>query len=350
MVTACTLSRGHKVSARRRIDVVRLLANDLDFTEASEADSQAWNMVLVLLERERPSSQFSEETTVSEWLLDSFRPHIENNIPEHQAAWILTFVLEVRSLTEKILDIQNGLVNVTFGTGGFTPLQSKIAEGFPLSCVPSMKLLAERGANLHYVGCSEAFGARFPHRATAQFETATSLSMRRSLLFYRWRQLLRELNVDFDDFILKELQQNPLPQRGWTQDSLTTLFNLEFVPVELPNQYCNDCRREVYCVYRIEEDWWNVVLQRVKSGRDPYTGKKLRMESHTIADTHPYLANKAVEEIKEEDRDTSADSLESSIQSFFSCAEEWDEEEEGMLLCWKCGILQRSGDTTKPSY
>ena len=350
VVTACTLSRGHKVSARRRIDIVRLLANDLDFTEASEADSQAWNMVLVLLERERPSSQFSEETTVSEWLLDSFRPYIENNIPEHQAAWILTFVLEVRSLTEKVLDIQNDLVHVTFGADGFTPLQSKIAEGFPLSCVPSMKLLAERGADLHYVGCSEAFGARFAHGATAHFETATSLSMRRSLFFYRWRLLLRELNVDFEDFILEELEQNPLPQRGWTQDGLTALFNLEFVPVELPNQYCNDCGREIYCVYKIEEDWWNVVLKRVKNGSDPYAGKNLRMEFDTIADTHPPLANKLVKEIKGEDSDTSVGSLDSSILSFFSCTEEWGEEEEDNLLCWKCGILQRPHDTTKPSY
>ena len=306
--------------------------------------------MLVLLERERPSSQFSEETTVSEWLLDSFRPHIENNIPEHQAAWILTFVLEVKSLTEKVLDIQNDLVHVAFGSGGFTPLQSKTAEGFPLSCMPSMKLLAERGANLHYVGCSEAFGTRFAHGATTHVETATSLSMRRSLFFHRWRLLLRELNVDFEDFILEELEQTPLPQRGWTKDSLTALFDLEFVPVELPNQYCNDCKREVYCVYKIEEDWWNVVLQRVKNGRDPYSEKELRMEFHTTADTQPHLANGLVKEIKVEDGDASVGSLASSILSFFSCAEEWDEKEEGELLCWKCGILQRSDDTAKPSY
>ena len=349
LVTACTLSGEHKISPNRRIDTLRLLANDLDFTEAGEVDSQSWNMVLVLLESERPSSGFSDETIVSEWLLEFLGPFLKNNLPKHQAAWILTFVLEVRSLTEKVLDIQNDLVHVTFGIGGFSPLQSKIAEGFPPSCMPSMRLLAERGANLHYLGCSEAFGARFAHGATAQFDTATSLSMRQSLFFYRWRQLLRELDVDLKNFIREELEQHPLRQQGWTQDSLTALFNFEFSPVELPNQYCNDCGREVYCVYKLEEDWWNVILQRLKGGRDPYTGNRPREEFHTTADTYPHLADRFAKETDGEDGNTSAGSLDSSILSFVSCVEEWDGEEAGKLLCWKCGILQRSGDTTKPN-
>ena len=61
-----SLSREHKISAKQRIDKVRLLANGLDFTEASEDDDQARNMVLVRLERERPSSNLSPDTTVSE--------------------------------------------------------------------------------------------------------------------------------------------------------------------------------------------------------------------------------------------------------------------------------------------
>lgn len=350
VVTACTLSGDHKVSAKQRIDTVRLLAHDLDFTEVSEINSQAWNMVLVLVERERPSSKYSAETTVSEWLLDCFRTDIEENIPDDQAAWIMTFVLEVRSLTEKVLDIKNDLVHINFGSDGFTPLQSKIAEGFPLSCVPSMKLLAERGANLHYVGCSERFGARFAHGATAHYETATSLSMRRSVFFFRWRQLLRELNVDFEEFVLEELKQFPLSQRGWEQDTLTALFNLDFAPVELPNQYCYECGREVFCVYKIEEDWWNVVLHRVKNSRDPYTGRKIHIEPHTPVDLHPDLSGQSVDEVKREDGDTSTCSLDSSIPSYFSCTEEWVDEEEEKLLCWKCGILQRTSDARKPSY
>lgn len=350
MVTACTFSGAHKVSAKQRIDTVRLLAHDLDFTEASEVDNQAWNMVLVLLERERPSSKYSEDTTVSEWLLDLFRTDIQKNIPDYQAAWILTFVLEVRNLTGKVLDMKSDLVHVTFGTDGFTPLQSKIAENFPLSCVPSTELMAERGGNLHYVGCTEGFGARFAHRATARYDTATSLSMRRSVFFFRWRQLLRELNVDFEDFIREELEQFPLSQRGWEQDTLTALFNLDFAPVELPNQYCCECRREVYCVYRIEEDWWNVVLHRVKDRRDRYTGRKIEVGSHTTVDPHPDLADQSVDEVKREDGDTSTCSFDSSIPSFFSCVEEWVNEEEEKLLCWKWGILQRTSDANKPSY
>lgn len=80
MVTACTLSAG------RQIHTVGLLASDFDSTEASEADNQARNMTLVLLERERPLAKFAAGTTASAWVLDIFHGDIQENMPDHQAA------------------------------------------------------------------------------------------------------------------------------------------------------------------------------------------------------------------------------------------------------------------------
>lgn len=100
--------------------------------------------------------------------------------------------------------MRNDLVNTGFGTDGLTPLQSKIAEGFPTSCIPSMKLIAERGRQPTLcLLFQREYGARFPFGATVRHDIATSLSMRRSAFFFQWRQLLRELNSDFGVFVQK---------------------------------------------------------------------------------------------------------------------------------------------------
>lgn len=177
--------------------------------------------------------------------------------------------------------------------------------------------------------------------ATVRHDTATSLSMRRSVYFFRWRQLLRELDLDFEYFVREELKEFPLSRAGWEQDTLLALFNLEFAPLELRKQYCCGCSREVYCVYRIEEVWWNAVLDRVKNRRDPHTGKRIQAGPNTIADhPHPDPAAPATDEGEKGDVEASVCSVDSSIQSFFSCAEEWVDEAVEGLWCWKCGLYE----------
>ena len=104
--------------------------------------------------------------------------------------------------------MKNDLVFVKFGADGFMPLPSEIAEGFPLSCIPSMTLMAEGGTNLYYIGRFEGYGARLNHGATVHHQTETSLSIGRSVFFFRWRQLLREFNVDFEDFYPRRNRNN----------------------------------------------------------------------------------------------------------------------------------------------
>jgi hypothetical protein len=51
------------------------------------------------------------------------------------------------------------MVDASFGKGGFTTIHSKIAEGFPSTINASVQLLAERGADLHLVGCKMGYEA-----------------------------------------------------------------------------------------------------------------------------------------------------------------------------------------------
>lgn len=60
--------------------MLRLLmkGTDLDF---SCENSQAWKLVLVILERSRPSSKFSNDWTVALWVLDLFQEDIREFCP-----------------------------------------------------------------------------------------------------------------------------------------------------------------------------------------------------------------------------------------------------------------------------
>ncbi|RDW57721.1 hypothetical protein BP5796_12522 [Coleophoma crateriformis] len=201
LVTASTVNRNHQVNPKDRVNTLRLFLRDgqVDFTDS---EGQDWKMILVLLERERPSSKFSTNIDTSKWVLETFKAELKEDHPMENVAWLLTFALESRELTQKILDFTNNMVDATFSHTTFTPIHCKIAEGFLDSVIPSMKLLAERGANLHRVGSTTGYGAE----GLSRYDTPTSLAMRQSAFFFKWRQMIKDLSVDLGDFIKEELE------------------------------------------------------------------------------------------------------------------------------------------------
>lgn len=237
------------MSATRRVDTLMLFLSDLE-TDFAGVESQEWNMILVLLERERPSSNIASDTSVSTWFLDTFKSDLRGP-PAKKIFWLLTFALEVRELTEHVLGLSNNMVGTTFGEGGFTAVHDKIAEGFLSSVVPSIKLLAERRANLHLVGCTTIYGAA----GMPQQDAPTSLSMRRSEFFFEWRRIIEDLGLDLVEFVKEEMKQYPLLNRGWDETSLLALFRLEYETVEMYRFYCRECNREAYRLYEIKEEW-----------------------------------------------------------------------------------------------
>jgi hypothetical protein len=86
----------------------------------------------------------------------------------------------------------------------------------------SMKLIIEQTKNLHL--CAKKSSLQ------TEVETPTMLAMYDMNTFCLWRQMLRELGHDTQEFVRGELQEGPLRRAGWTQDSLSYLFDMEISP------------------------------------------------------------------------------------------------------------------------
>jgi hypothetical protein len=332
LVTACTYQKHKNIPRTDRIDVIRLLLEnaDLDF---ETSDSQAWKMILVLLERSRPSSGFTTDVEPAEWMLKMCQEAIQDYIPPENLFWLLLFCCESTVLTELLLKIHKNVVNTTCEPGGFSVFHSKIAEGFPDSVIPCFEVLARNGADLHLVGSTDSYGAELLPQGSQPQETPTSLALRRSNFFYKWRTLLYTLRVDIQEFIAAELKSSlVLAKQGWTISSLTNLFNTTFVPFEVPRIFCWQCERDVHIIYSLGEEWWQELLTNIRD-------QKLEQES-----------------VHRRSSDASNFSAQSDI--FYDATddeplqvlEESEASKDTAFLCWKCNMMAAvRGEIEKPA-
>jgi hypothetical protein len=286
--------------------------DDMDFTNH---ESQAWKMILVILERERASTGLCTTTEVSEWVLETVLGDLRTSHSPALIAWLLIFCLESPNLLTRILDIGGDLTNSSVIEGGYTPMHGKIAENFTDAVVPGIKILLQHGADPHRVGMtSSSYGGDDSRR----FDTPTSIAMRRSSSFFKWRQLIREVGYDIDQFVIDELNEAPLVAAGWTTESLMQLFHLEFEPLELDEDLCTQCGRIVYHTFDHDEVWWEKLLRRLKGDA----------ENVDVEDDFAISENRGAE-------DQACGSPTSSTSTASS------ESDESLDLCWKCGIMQR---------
>lgn len=254
-----------------------------------------------MLERERPSTGLSTDLEVSKWVLDTFLSDLRRSHSEPLVAWLLIFCLESLELTERVLNLSGNMVDAVLVRGAFTPIQSKIAENFPNSVMPGIRLLLERGANPHILGMTESsYGA-----SGKVIETSTSLSLRRSAFFHKWRSILSDLGVDWKEFIKNEMRCSPLKVRGWTEETLHNLFQLHFEPHVLPPSCCYYCGREVFHTFDRIEERWETILESIKAGA-------------TLGD---HLGNTFESD---------------SVHTQTSDESDNDQDE----VCWKCGIMR----------
>jgi hypothetical protein len=105
----------------------------------------------------------------------------------------------------------------------------------------SMKLIVEKTKNLHL--CAK--------KGYLQngVETPTMLAMYDMTTFLLWRQVLRDLGHDTQEFVRRELEDGELKQAGWTQHSLSYLFDAQILPdphtapVVFGFPFCQRCGR-----------------------------------------------------------------------------------------------------------
>jgi len=272
-------------------------------------------MVLVLLERERATTGLCTTTQVSEWVLDRFLADLRASHSPQLVAWLLTFSLGSVDLLRRVLDIDEHAVHACFVDGAYTPMHGGIAENFADAMVPGIEELLRRGADPHRVGMtSSSYGGNDSER----LDTPTSLAMRRSSAFWKWRQIIRNLGYDIQEFVAEELEHAPLVVLGWTVGTLFKLFELDFTPLELEPNLCTQCKRVVYHTLDDDEIWWEHLLDGIKAE-----------ETTLDVGDQSNLGDDQSDEIQDDDEDVSVSSSASTESS------------QDADLCWKCGIMQR---------
>ncbi|KAK8104487.1 uncharacterized protein PG998_011520 [Apiospora kogelbergensis] len=324
LVAASTFTKGDAVNPKCRIDLLRLLMKDTDL-DFSYDSSQAWKLILVILERSRPSSGFGSNWEVAIWLFDLFQEDISEFCPLETLYWMLLFCVEDANLCSRILDMRPEAVNLTLSPGGFTVIHAKIAENFPTIVLGSFQILTRRGANLHCVGTTSGYGADTLGRPIR--DTPTSMAMRRSVFFDRWREFLRDSSLDLVAFTEKEIQSGPLRDRGWTAETLLKLFNAVFEPRQMPDTLCHICSREVYLLYACDETWWEDLKSSIVGNR---------IDGHSS-------------DGREEERDSDEDVFYSYTPSLRSTRTGSPDsfDSASQLYCWKCDMMREVRDESR---
>jgi hypothetical protein len=319
LVAACTYQRRKEIGYNQRIDVLRLLADETD-RDFTTSDSQAWKMILVLLERSRPSSGFTSSDAAAVWTLKLYQEDLRRDWSPENAFWLLLFCCESLAATEVLLQINPEVIHATAGGPlAFDVFQAKIAEGMPDTVLPSLRLLARSGADLHHTGTTHSYGAQQPP-AKPRRDTATSLAMRRSRSFSLWRDMLHDVGFYPHDFAVAELQlfDSPLKLCGWETSTLTAVLEdtFEFAFIEVPQTLCWMCKREVHRVYDLQEEWWDMVLsnRRAQLSRPP---------SSTLSSS----GNSTNDEFFD-------------LETVEMLDTEWLDDDLPSFLCWKCDIMQ----------
>ena len=309
LVAACTYRRTKQVPHHQRIDVLRLLLDEteLDFTVS---DSQAWKMVLVLLERSRPSSGFTSSDAAATWVLNACQEELRRHFQPAYAFWLLLFCCESAAAMQVLLRIHPAIVHATAdGLDGFNIIHAKIAEGFPEAVFLAFRLLARCGVDLHRTSTTQSYGAPAPP-APPCCDTPTSLALRRSSNFALWRALLRDLGCD------------PAALAAALGD------DMPFVPFLVPPSLCWQCQREVYRVYDLDEGWWEAALADFRRW-DGLQGSRPVSRS-SLASSGPWSSDAEFFDASETQAAVVAGVKEATARTLPPSAS----------LCWKCDMMQ----------
>lgn len=130
----------------------------------------------------------------------------------------------------------NGFVDARRLPGGYTALFASVIY----DAWEQAEVFALQGSNLHAVGIQDS--------QSPFAETPTSLALYSARKFLEWRKVLRQIDVDMTAFIQQELQQGPLKSRGWTIETLQSIFHLDYTRHGVPGvgrwcecRLCPDC-------------------------------------------------------------------------------------------------------------
>ncbi|KAH8591300.1 hypothetical protein B0O99DRAFT_690666 [Bisporella sp. PMI_857] len=132
---------------------------------------------------------------------------------------------------------------------GYTVLHKSVAS---LSSSDLITALVINGARLHLPGVDYQYSDRR--------ETPTSLAIRWSGAFFKWKTALTVAGIDLTQFVQNEMEAGILEEQGWSANALLELFSREFEPFDdREPRYCGYCKIFLYWVGEVETRWMNMI-------------------------------------------------------------------------------------------
>jgi hypothetical protein len=244
-------------------EVMRLLYLFDDCIDFSELTSDGWTLVEATeFDLDNRRAQHQVIHGVLSFLLRKFRTETTDYVNVGALRYGLAFAIERSDIesVRSILDFDSKVVNYV----------DRICEEpvMHVVTIPGdfnieiLRLLVNKGANPHAIFCGE---------------TPTSVALRFSRVFFQWRNYLKILYQELDDFILREASVGyPLSQAEWRSDTLRDLFSLEsterfrdlFYPYSSDHGKCDRCFGvgELFYGYTgMVEPWWEELKHQVKT-------------------------------------------------------------------------------------
>ena len=250
------------------IDTFRLFIDNLNFFYE---DSDGWIFLNELINRRasivrgiNAHADDNERNALALWPLQFLAPDIKNNFVEEHVNFLLKMTVGFHSMDifNLLFKIFDNSIDVKTQADEYSILLKEIWYVYePRRDRDILPMILTRGADPHLIGFDD-------YRFSPQKETPTSLAMYSSWAFVNWRYALLQNSTDLEIFVQKELQQSPLKDAGWHENSLLSLFQSHIHPQVDPASYpsCEMCGESITSL--VELSWWRW-LESIKEVCNP---------------------------------------------------------------------------------
>ena len=285
---ACYKAKTNATSTRcvDRIDTIRLFLRHMDIWDDMNCNGLLALRRLIINPCNHPScSHPACSLAAFDWIFPLLEPEIDIAVPAvgRTFAFLISKAMTYQNTKplERLVSAA-GNINTNGIIRWFSPahfIASRIAtEDYH----NAFRYLINHGLELH-VTADEQYSVAVEYEAI-RGQSPTTIAMRYSFSFLKFRNLLRSCNTNFTAFVTRELNESSLKTSGWRHDTLQALFNLEFEQMPMPNITCSSTghrlRPEIWSFGR--EPSWEMFLSRLKGLSDiPHDTSRLLAEERS---------------------------------------------------------------------
>ena len=239
----------------RRLELLQILRDDIDFSDRSLNDANGWELVQGLFHLlDQPNRDIDLPLR---WTLLTFQRDICRIVEEHPDFIDRVQFWFARAIIFRRPDIVELLANTI---GKHIPAIWHRSSAF----VFAVRLAdAGLGAFNSLRKIKEAFLKYVAHSFDVDYGFATTLAMTSSIRFWWWRTMLECLPYEVETYVARAMaSSSSFYDEGWEYDTLLALFLHDFIPVSHSSYgVCWECGESSWLS---KETWWLETLQKIK--------------------------------------------------------------------------------------